>query len=110
MIGWLPPGLTITPVFPKTDSSLLSTNVQPNCYNTGYIERVQDRDEYGHLISNDIADYMLVECQICSLHTPQTRLRSHTKSAHGITITEYKAQFGVPDPVEPVYHRYSQLG
>ena len=103
------PGLTITPVFPKTDSSPVSTNAWPNCYNTGYIERVQDRDENGHLISNDIADYMLVECQICSLHTPQTRLRSHTKSAHGITITEYKAQFGVPDPVEPVYHRYSQL-
>ena len=76
-----------------------------NCYKTGYVEKVQERTDEGHLVSNDFSDYMLVECQICSLHTPQTRLRSHTKSAHGITITEYKAQFGNPDPVEPVYHR-----
>ena len=81
-----------------------------NCYKTGYVERVQERTEEGHLISNDFADYMLVECQVCSLHTPQTRLRSHTKSAHGITITEYKARFGNPDPVEPVYHRCGVCG
>ena len=76
------------------------------CYSNGELERVQDRDEDGYLISNDLADYMLVECQICNLHKPMTQLRSHTKAAHGITITEYKAQFGSDlEPVEPVYHR-----
>ena len=76
------------------------------CYSNGDLERVQDRDEDGYLISNDLADYMLVECQICNLHKPMTQLRSHTKAAHGITITEYKAQFGSDlEPVEPVYHR-----
>ena len=75
-------------------------------FSTGYLERVQERDEDGYLISNDLADYMLVECQICNLQKPMTQLRSHTKAAHGITITEYKAQFGSDlEPVEPVYHR-----
>lgn len=78
----------------------------PNCYSTHFLERIQDRDCHGNLISNDFADYTLVECKICLIHTPMTRLRSHTKSAHKVTITEYKAQFG-PDlvPIVPVYHR-----
>ena len=78
----------------------------PNCYSTHFLERIQDRDIHGNLISNDFADYTLVECQICLIHTPMTRLRSHTKSTHKVTITEYKAQFG-PDlfPIVPVYHR-----
>jgi len=78
----------------------------PNCYSTHFLERIQDRDCHGNLVSNDFADYTLVECKICLIHTPMTRLRSHTKSAHKVTITEYKAQFG-PDlvPIVPVYHR-----
>jgi len=78
----------------------------PNCYSTTFLERVQDRDCHGNLISNDFADYALVECKICLIHTPMTRLRSHTKSVHKVTITEYKAQFG-PDliPIETIYHR-----
>jgi len=78
----------------------------PNCYSTHFLERIQDRDIHGNLISNDFADYTLVECKICLIHTPMTRLRSHTKSTHKVTITEYKAQFG-PDlfPIVPVYHR-----
>jgi len=78
----------------------------PNCYSTHFLERIQDRDCHGNLISNDFADYTLVECKICLIQIPMTRLRSHTKAAHKITITEYKAQFG-PDlvPVVPVYHR-----
>ena len=75
-------------------------------FSNGHLERVQEKDEDGYLISNDLADYMLVECQICNLHKPMTQLRSHTKAAHGITITEYKSQFGSElEPVEPVYHR-----
>jgi len=78
----------------------------PNCYSTHFLERIQDRDCHGNLISNDFADYTLVECKICLIQIPMTRLRSHTKASHKITITEYKAQFG-PDlvPVFPVYHR-----
>ena len=39
-----------------------------------------------------------------------TRLRTHTKSHHQITITEYKERFGSElEPVEIVWHRYSVI-
>ena len=39
-----------------------------------------------------------------------TRLRTHTKSHHQITITEYKERFGSElEPVEIVWHRYSDI-
>ena len=69
------------------------------------LTRLHARDEDGYLISNDLADYMLVECRICQALKPKTRLREHTKSAHGISITEYKARFGELEPIEPVFHR-----
>ena len=98
-------------------------NLLPNCYGTGEIrpvragrltdcvvsgtlERIQEIAEDGNLISNDLADYTLVECNICNLHLPMTRLRSHTKGVHKVPITEYKAMFG-PDltPLAVVWHR-----
>ena len=39
----------------------------------GPLVRIQDRHDDGCLISNDLADYTLVECQMCSLHLPMTR-------------------------------------
>ena len=69
------------------------------------LTRLHARDKDGYLISNDLADYMLVECRICQALKPKTRLREHTKSAHGIPITEYKARFGELEPIEPVFHR-----
>ena len=69
------------------------------------LTRLHARDEDGYLISNDLADYMLVECRICQTLKPKTRLREHTKSAHGVSITEYKARFGELEPIEPVFHR-----
>ena len=69
------------------------------------LTRSHARDEDGYLISNDLADYMLVECRICQALKPKTRLREHTKSAHGVSITEYKARFGELEPIEPVFHR-----
>ena len=71
----------------------------------GEVERVQERDDEGGLISNDIADYMLAECRLCSCRTTLTSLRHHTRAAHGISIAEYKAQFGVVSPVERVLHK-----
>ena len=78
----------------------------PETFNTGYLNRIQEYHTDGCLISNDIADYTLVECQICEEQIPMTRLRTHTKSHHGITITEYKERFGTElVPVEIVWHR-----
>ena len=70
------------------------------------VERKRTRNTKGVLISNDLADYVLVECQICGLHKPMTFLRGHTKSAHNMTITEYKEKFGANlEIVEKVLHR-----
>ena len=70
------------------------------------VERKRSRNSKGVLISNDLADYIMVECQICGLHKPMTFLRGHTKSAHGMTITEYKEKFGADlEMVEKVLHR-----
>ena len=83
----------------------------PNCYNTKYIDHVQEHDKERKLISNDFVDYVLVECKLCQTQTPMTRLRSHTKSEHKMTITEYKAQFGATlVPVETVYHKCGLCG
>jgi len=78
----------------------------PDTFNQGPLTRIQEYHTDGCLISNDIADYTLAECQICEEQIPMTRMRTHTKSHHGITITEYKAKFG-PElvPVEIVWHR-----
>jgi len=57
-------------------------------------------------ISNDIADYVVVKCQLCGEHKPMTSLRAHTKSAHKVTITEYKSMFGTQlIPMEVIMHR-----
>ena len=81
-------------------------DVVPNCYGTGTLKRIQEIAEDGNLISNDLADYTLVECQICNLQLPMTRLRSHTKAVHNVPITEYKAMFGSSlTPVAVVWHR-----
>ena len=73
---------------------------------SGTLERIQEIAEDGNLISNDLADYTLVECAICNVHLPMTRLRSHTKSLHKVTITEYKAMFGSGlAPLAVVWHR-----
>jgi len=69
------------------------------------VKLVQERDDQGNLVSNDFADYTKVECRVCSLITPKTRLRAHTRAAHNMTITDYKERFGSPDLVEAVYHR-----
>ena len=75
-------------------------------YGTGTLKRVQEIAADGNLISNDLAHYTLVECAICNLHLPMTRLRSHTKSVHKVTITEYKAMFGAElTPLAVVWHR-----
>ena len=69
------------------------------------VEKKLSRNESGVLVSNDLADYVQVECQICGVRKPMTFLRGHTKSAHNLTITDYKEKFGAElEPVEEVLH------
>jgi len=82
-----------------------------NCYRTATLERIQEIAEDGNLISNDLADYTEVECSICNIHLPMTRLRSHTKTVHRVAITEYKAMFGASlTPLAVVWHRCGVCG
>ena len=90
----------------KKTRELSGRTSDPRYFNTGDLVRIQDTADDGCLISNDIADYTCVECQICEVHIPMTRLRTHTKSHHQMTITEYKERFGSElIPVEIVWHR-----
>ena len=62
-------------------------------------------------ISNDMADYILVKCNICGAHKTMTSLRAHTKSAHKVSITEYKARYGAQlVPVKMTVHRCGICG
>ena len=71
-------------------------------------QRIHHRDIHGNLISNDIADYTLVECQVCQSYVTMTGLRSHTRRVHTLTITEYKSLYG--SYLTPVENNYHQCG
>jgi len=67
----------------------------------------ETRTEDGTMISNDIADYAKVECQICGTQDPITTFRKeHLIRAHNMSIVDYKRQFGRKlKLVEKVLHR-----
>ena len=70
------------------------------------VERKTSRTTAGVLVSNDLTDYVLVECKMCGVRKPMTFLRAHTKSHHNVTITQYKEMFGQElQLVEEVLHR-----
>ena len=107
--------ITVPEKLGENDSKVLHDDslneLMPNCYNTNIIPRIQERDLNGNLISNDFADYVMVECEICHEHVTMTRLRSHTKDVHVINITEYKWRYGTDlIPVEKVYHQCGKCG
>ena len=68
-------------------------------------QEVNEAENNGSRISNDIADYVLVKCQVCGIKKTMTTLRAHTKAAHKLTITEYKEKFGQLEPIESVFHQ-----
>ena len=78
----------------------------------GAVARRQvERGGEGVLVSNDQADYVLVECRLCKAKVPLTRLRSHTATAHKVPISEYKRRFGTKLPLlETVKHRCGVCG
>ena len=62
--------------------------------------------------SNRWKDAVKVICQICGRSENCNVLRSHTRKIHGISITEYKQQFGALSDhyVERVYHECGECG
>ena len=53
--------------------------------------------------SNRWKDAIKVICQICGCSEICNVLRSHTRKTHGISITDYKQQFGPPPPTPPPF-------
>ena len=58
-------------------------------------------------ISNDMSDACKTACKICGKVIPISRVRGHTKLAHGMVITEYKMKFNQHyyDLIEKVLHK-----
>ena len=57
--------------------------------------------------SNDMSDVVLTKCRICEVPFNLTRMRSHTRTAHKMKITEYKERYNQQyyDPIQLVLHR-----
>ena len=57
--------------------------------------------------SNDTKDYVKSICKVCGVQEKVTSMRGHTKSAHGMTITEYKEKYDQVyfDLVELILHQ-----
>jgi hypothetical protein len=78
---------------------------------TNHAEPKKSRSNKGVLISNDLADYTLAECQVCGVQKPLHGLRAHTQSQHNMSITEYKQNFGTDlKLVERVFHKCGICG
>ena len=62
--------------------------------------------------SNSASDCCKTLCKICGQGFPLTTMRQHTKSKHGMVITDYKTKFEQTfyDMVEKVFHRCGICG
>ena len=73
----------------------------------GLMKTVPKVDLRNTRYSNHMKDTVQSYCQICKVPQTFTRMRLHTKSRHGISITDYKKQYGqlIENIVETVYHK-----
>ena len=57
--------------------------------------------------SKDTKDYVKSVCKVCGVQKKVTEMRGHTKSAHGMNITEYKFKYDQVflDLVELILHK-----
>ena len=58
-------------------------------------------------LSSDMKDVVLTKCRVCEAPFNLTRVRSHTRTAHKMKITEYKERYNQQyyDPIQLVLHR-----
>ena len=78
--------------------------------NISSLGRLQERNEPGPRISNDLADRVQVQCKLCSITMTRSRLRSHTRAAHDMTIKDYSELTGPIILIEEVFHRCQLCG
>ena len=65
--------------------------------------------------SNSMKDVVRTSCKLCSQPFPLSRMRSHTKSVHGMAVSEYKKTFNIAsdrdyDLVEVILHKCGICG
>ena len=70
---------------------LCDTNVAKNNYERHVEEHVDEWEKV--TFSNNIKDICKTKCKLCGKPFSFPAWRVHTKSAHKITITEYKKKF-----------------
>ena len=63
-------------------------------------------------LSNDMKDVVVTNCKVCEEPFNLTRMRSHTRTAHKMKITEYKERYNQQyyDPIQLVLHRCGICG
>ena len=56
--------------------------------------------------SSTMKDAVKTLCQVCSLAVTLTTMRGHTKSAHGLSVAEYKEKYGNhrTQIIEKIFH------
>ena len=73
-----------------------------------YDKHMKTHDMKSIKISNDMRDACRTMCMICDKPFILTRMRSHTKEKHSITVSEYRKQFNLPgrfEIIEKVFHK-----
>ena len=72
-------------------------------------EHMEDHKEdlKKYKFSNNLMDSCKTVCKLCGKQFILNKMRSHTKTKHGMQITEYKAKFNqfFYNIVEKVFHR-----
>ena len=73
----------------------------------GLMKAVNKTDLKNSRYSNHMKDAVRSYCRICKVPQTFTIMRSHTKSRHGISITDYKKKYGqlIENIVEVIYHK-----
>ena len=63
-------------------------------------------------LSSDMKDVVVTNCKVCEKPFNLTRMRSHTRTAHKMKITEYKERYNQHyyDPLQLVLHRCGICG
>jgi len=71
-----------------------------------YMRVLKNLDESELKLSNDMADACRTHCKLCDDAVKLVAMRNHTRKRHGMTITQYKAQFGVEyQIIEKIFHK-----
>ena len=84
-----------------------------NTSGVGFVKRTKKinakKDE---IISNDLIDLALIQCQLCGLKKASIkRLSSHLRDKHKLLFTSYKEQFGQPTyETSKVFHECCLCG